>query len=211
MNLSEAVSNIARKLGNRTDLDTAIAAEISLAQKELEAARSLPWFLLGEEQYLDIAADTDRVTLPTGFLREYEEGALWIEDASEGTFTKLTKVHFDELRRVVSTEEDDEAPAYYSLAGQYFHLAPPPATSTRLRIICYTAADALAEDEDTNAWLTYNPELLLAKAGMRMAQYLQNTGAYSMFQSQYVEAAMAQEKENVARKMENVEATMGGA
>jgi hypothetical protein len=53
MNFGEAVTNIAKKLGNRTDLDESIKAEIKLAQAELEASRTLPWFLLQEELILN--------------------------------------------------------------------------------------------------------------------------------------------------------------
>lgn len=211
MNYGEAVANIAKKLGNRTDLDASIQSEILLAQAELEAAVTLPWFLLGPEKYIDIDAATDRVAIPTGFIREYEDGALWVEDTTTGDFTKLTKTHFDILRQVESTGESDEVPEYYTLAGGYFYLAPPPAAQTRLRIMSYNAADTLAAAADTNAWLTYNPEMLIAKAGMRMAQYLRSVELYGMFQSQYVEAAAAQEKHNVAREMENFEGFMGGS
>lgn len=212
MTLSEVVANIARKLGNRTDLDAAIADEVRLAQIELEAARQLPWFLLDEEQYIDIAAETDRLALPTGFLREYEKGALWRYDADVGKYQKLVKLALDDLRDVTADTEDDSdtVPMYYALAGKYFHLAPVPGDTVRLQILCYTRDDTLTLDGDTNDFLTYNPELLLAKAGMRMAQWLQNPGAFAMFQSQYVEAATAQEAQNTAREMENFEAEMGG-
>ena len=205
MNLGEAVANIARKLGNRTDLDTAIANELRLAQTELEHAAQLPWFMLDEEQYADIEAGTERVELPIGFVREYEEGALWIEN-DDGTYDKVVKVHFDVLRQVESSGDDDEVPSYYSLVGSYFHLAPAPAAACRLRIICYTVEGTLTNDEDENGWLTYAPEVLLAKAGMRMSQYLAATNLYAMFQSQYVEAVKAMGVETTAREMENFEA-----
>lgn len=214
MNFGEAVTNIAKKLGNRTDLDESIKAEIKLAQAELEASRTLPWFLLQEELYTTIAAGDKRVQIPSDFLREYENGALWVEDTDAGTFTQLTKVHFDDLRRVeLITSDDDEnaAPTYYALAGTFFHIVPAPAEATRLRIMCYRRADELTDPSDTNLWLDNNPELLLAKAGMRMAQYLRSTELYAMFQSQYTENMTSQEQANVAREMENFEGCMGGA
>lgn len=210
MNFGEAVANVAKKLGNRTDLNTSIQAEIQLAQAELEASRTLPWFLLQEELYTTVAADATSVGVPSDFLREYEGGALWIEDASTGKFTRLTKVHFDDLRSVEYDEEDTN-PTYYALAGGNFYLAPPPAADTRLRIMCYRRAETLSDDADTNVWLDNNPELLIAKAGMRMAQYLRSTELFAMFQSQYSENMSSQEQANVAREMENFEASMGGS
>lgn len=210
MNLGDAVTTIAKRLGNRTDLNTRIKAEMVLAQAELEAARTLPWFLLDAENYVDLAADTERVSLPAGFIREYENGALWVEDTTDSTYTKLQKVALDDLRSVVSYEED-KVPAYYALAGRYFYLAPKPEAVTRLRLMFYGAADALTLDADTNAWLTYTPELLIAKTGMRMAQYLRSPELAAMFQAQYAEAAQAMEHADVARDMENFEACMGGA
>lgn len=211
MNFGEAVANIAKKLGNRTDLDDSIKAEIQLAQGELEAGRTLPWFLIQSEQYTIVAANAKTVALPTGFIREYEDGALWIEDADAGTFEKLEKVHLDDLRAVEGSGDEDQAPEYYALAGLQFHIAPAPIADTRLRIMCYTAAGALAADADTNVWLQYTPEVLLAKAGMRMAQYLRSTELFIMFQSQYTEAMQALEHSTVARAMENFEASMGGS
>lgn len=210
MNFGEAVANVAKKLGNRTDLDDSIKAEIQLAQAELEASRTLPWFLLQTEMYTTAAADATYVTTPEDFLREYEGGALWVEDTSTGDFTKLTKIHFDDLR-AVEYDEEDTNPTYYALAGGNFYLAPPPAADTRLRIMCYRKADTLSDDADTNVWLDNNPELLIAKAGMRMAQYLRSVELFSMFQSQYSENMTSQEQANVAREMENFEACMGGS
>jgi hypothetical protein len=211
VNYGEAVANVAKKLGNRTDLDASIQAEMLLAQVELEAARTLPWFLLSAEQYTDIDAGATSVEVPSNFLREYEEGALWLEDTTAtNSFTKLEKTHFDTLRRVESTGESDEVPAYYSLVGNQFFLAPPPAEAARLRIIFYERAATLASSTDTNDWLTHNPEILISKTGMRMAQYLRSTELFAMFQSQYIEAVQAQEQANVAREMENFEACMGG-
>jgi len=204
------VAYVARRLGNRTDLDTAIQAEMKLAQAELEAARTLPWFLLDTELYTTITDDdTTDLAVPEDFLREYESGALWVEDATTGDYTQLMKISLDDLRRVVA--DDDETTYYYALAGGRFYLAPAADADTRLRIMCYRAADTLSADADENVWLTYNPELLLAKTGMRMAQYLRSPELFAMFQSQYTESAMAQEQANVAREMENFEACMGGS
>ena len=213
MNFGEAVANVAKKLGNRTDLDASIKSEMQLAQAELQAARTLPWFLLAEELYTTVDAGATSVSVPDDFLREYEEGALWIEDTTStpSDYTRLTKVSLDDLRTVEATGESDEAPAYYSLVGNYFYLAPPPAASTRLRILCYRTADALSADADTNVWLSNTPEVLISKTGMRMAQYLRSTELYSMFQAQYMEAMQAMEHSTVARGMENFEASMGGS
>jgi hypothetical protein len=209
VNFGEAVANVAKKLGNRTDLDSSIEAEMQLAQVELETARMLPWWML-KEYYTDLAADATKIEVPTGFLREYEEGALWVEDTTASTFTVLQKTSLDVLRRVEATDESDEVPEYYALVGMEFHVAPPAASQTRLRIVCYTKGETLANPTDTNVWLDNNPEMLIAKTGMRMAQYLRSTELFAMFQSQYIEATQAQEIVNVAREMDNFEGFMGG-
>jgi hypothetical protein len=212
MNFGEAVANVAKKLGNRVDLDDSIEDEMKLAQAELEAARSLPWFLLSEELYTTLAAGATSGTVPSDFLREHEDGALWLEDttATPSTYTKLVKVSLDDLRTVEATGDSDESPAYYSLVGGNFYVAPPAATDKRLRILCYRRADTLTVDADTNVWLDNTPEVLISKTGMRMAQYLRSTELYAMFQSQYMEAMQAMEHSTVARGMENFEASMGG-
>lgn len=211
MNFGEAVANVAKKLGNRTDLNSSIETEMQLAQAELEATRTLPWFLL-KEFYTDLSASAEKVEVPTDFLREYEEGALWLEDATTtpSTFTVLQKTSFDTLRGVETSGESDEVPTYYSLVGGEFHLAPISASAERLRIVCYVRGDALASSTDTNVWLDNNPEMLIAKTGMRMAQYLRSTELFAMFQSQYIEAVQSQEIVNVAREMDNFEGLMGG-
>jgi hypothetical protein len=216
MDRDEAVAYIARRLGNRTDLDSAIANELALAQTELEHSPLLPWFLLDSELYTTLATGTTRVELPAGFLREYEEGALWTVNADESEWTALQKVPIDKLRQLhtlySSQETDSEtAPLYYSTDRTYFHLTPPPAADVTLRILCYTADSTLPTGDSTNDWLTHAPEILLAKTGMRMSQYLQNATAYQVFAGQYAEATRALEVSTVAREVSGSELTMGGS
>jgi hypothetical protein len=212
VNFGEAVDVVAYRLGKRTDLDTYIKTEMQLAQKALEAGPLLPWFLIPTDQYTTLVAGEKRLTLPTGFLREYEDGAVWRLD-TDCNFHKIEKTHVDVLREVDSDAvEADEKPAYYQLAGSFFHFAPTPEVDTTILLLFYAAAADLSADTDTNVWLDNAPEVLICKTGMRMAQWLRSTELFAMFQAQYVEAMQGLDRANTARYMENFEVNlqMGG-
>lgn len=179
MDRDTAITIVKRRLGQRSDnLDTQIIDEMDNVQLELEMNPVLPWFLLSEDQSASTVVDEDRVRVPTGFLREYEDGALWVYDSdADVPWALLVKKPEDMLRKSLGDTLDATGqPLYYALSGPYFRLAPVPDAVYTLKIKCYEA-DTLPNDfangADTNGWLTNASQLIIAETVLTMAQHLQ--------------------------------------
>lgn len=204
---SAAVSVIANRLGQRTDLDSQIIAEMQLAQVRLEHKPELPWFLLKASSALATTATSREVTLPTDFLREDEDGTIWLTTTA-GTLVKLVKDDYDKL--LDSTWLDEEGqPSHFALKGGKWYMFPEPQLVYALSTFYYGKATVLSTDIE-NSWLANAPELLIAETGLRVARFLRDPEYVSLFQSDITEATRDLITENEARKQAAREAYMGG-
>jgi len=203
---------LALRLGNRTDLNANIVAEMQLAQTALEKAKVTRklWFLLSEESETACIGDSveERIQLPSDYLAEYEDGDLVLIDA-DGDEVFLEKKAWDSLRRAYR-DTDAGTPAYYALVGDYLRLFPTPDSNYAVWMVYYKAALALTTDIE-NAWLANAPELLITATGKRMAQYMQNPKLFTTFDGQYKEAEGDILKAQTAREVDNQELEMGGS
>ena len=194
---------VAERLGQRTDLDTAIELEIRYAQRQLEEERSLPWFLLTRRVSVSTVASTQAVSVPTRFLREYDEagqkGSVEIQD-DDGNWHELRKLPIGDLDAEFGNT-DEARPEAYALIGQEFLLGPIPNAIYTLRIrTFYQGATDLTSDV-SNDWTIYGPDLLIAATGKRMAHgYLRDEGAKAQFDLMYAEAHQRLVAENTARE-----------
>src|SRR5688572_12731232 len=103
MTRDEAVALIAFRLGDRTDLNDRIIAEMRLAQTELELGPTLPWFLLTEMATATLYEGDDTMALPADFLREVDEdeSALWfykVDADSDYQWVEVPKKGFHPIR-----------------------------------------------------------------------------------------------------------------
>jgi hypothetical protein len=210
MILATAISTLKFRLGSRTDsdLDIIIPAEMAQAQFEFERNGTPPWFLLVEDQALVTIANDRKVALPGDFLLEAEGENLWLVVNGE-VVSALTKADYD-----VSLEtflEVTGVPYGYAMLGQYFHLFPKPDAVYNLRLK-YFAADVTPDTlltTDTNLWLTHAPDLLMARAGKRIAAYLRDPELAQLFMTDEVAAHARLMRENVAREEVNQNRIMG--
>jgi len=206
----EAVDIIADRLGNRTDLDTRIIAEMQLSQTMLEqtwGATDMPWFLLkelGEQASTSTVAGQERLEVPSDFLREPEGGALWVQD-TDGTWSGLCKHDIDFLRK---HESATGLPRGYALVGKYFRFYPTPDAAYSVRMLYY-ASDTVLSSNVTNSWLTYAPELLIASTGARIAYYIQDQQVAQLFLAQREIAFRAVISASIARDSANRQEFMG--
>lgn|SRR3990167_2641242 len=180
MNRDTAVSLLKGRLKRASDtaLDTTIISEMQFVQGTvLEGAINLPWFLLSENQTASTTIDEERISLPVGFLREYEEGALWVQN-DDGTWKELIKDDYDALANRFTT---NGKPRYYALDGEYFRLKPTPDAVYALKIRAYVADSVLSTNIE-NQWLLYATDLLIAETGFIMAsRYLRDEPAAQTF------------------------------
>lgn len=203
-----AVSLIGLRLGQRTDLTSAILLEMQEVQNTvLEQHEWLPWFLESEMASADCTADDERLPLPSDFLGELEEAGLWLYDATaESPFTELSKGTYDELLRKHPTPAKPRA---YAITGSYFLLKPTPDAvySFKMR---YYQADAILDTNIENKWLANASDLVMALTGVVMAEkYLQNGQLADRFKQDAGDAWARLYKRHVAWQEANQTRRMG--
>ncbi len=205
MILSTALSMLKFRLGSRTDadLDTLIPIEMDQAQFEFERSGQPPWFLLTEDENLETVVGERRLPVPEDFLLETEDDALWLISPETGEPQQLDKGELDASTAYWGLTEG--TPTGYALVGKYFHLFPTPDAVYSIRLKYY-AADAkptAMAAGDTNLWLTYASDLLLARTGRRMAMYLRDSELAQLFAADEQTAAARLLTEQTARDEAN--------
>lgn len=192
--------------------DSAIAAQIItemqfVQETILEGGVTLPFFLMSENLTASTEANEERIVLPAGFLREHEEGALWLYDTTNSKWSELKKEDYDAaLLRYGNTTGQ---PKMYSLDGKYFRLKPTPDKIYTLRIRCFLADNVLSSNIE-NDWLKYANDWFIGETGYIMAsKYLKDSKLANEFM---VEAAKAKTRVFItdeARKHANRDYVMG--
>jgi len=193
-----------------TTLDARIISEMIFQQATLlEGGVTLPWFLLSENLTATTTIGDERLPIPknvdlvTGkdFLREYEEGALWIYDASSGKWKALIKEDYDNLLETYPSGTD--TPKYYSLDGEYFRLKPTPDAEYTVRIKCYLRAASLSTNVE-NAWLKYAADLMMGEVGTVIAaRHLRDPAMKAEFEMEASKARARMFLSDEARKHAN--------
>lgn len=201
----ELVTTILNRLGGRSGatLSNLVVSELQFRQQILEREAELPWFLL-EEAAVTVSAE--QVTLPTGFLREYEDDSFFIQQTS-GLWKQLDK----RLPSHVFEDEDligsGEPSAYYLL--KELHVFPTPDSSYSGRFFHYAAQPALSADGTENEWTVEAPDLLGAEAGYLVAKYLRDFNAAQLFETEIRDARRRIVAANTARKQAAYQAFLG--
>lgn len=202
----KVINLLMSRLGARTDAITRASCllEMELAQTRFESEAFLPWFLLSEDATVNTVADERRIEVPADFLREHDDGHLFVLGA-DGKYTALAKGDYDTLLNDYGFDGTGEYPEAYSLVGDYFALFPIPTQIVQLRLSKYFARDVAPLDEGTeNKWLKHVPQLLLADTGLVMAsQHLRDADVIQMFSAQRTEAYQALMNFNTAREEAN--------
>ena len=200
MTRDEAVVQIQRLLGLRTDLTSEIIGALKDEQVELESRPILPWFLISEISSISTVSGEERVQVPTDFIREVDGDALYRYDSSGPTWTALVKDDVEYLRGYYAGATG--APKAYALEGKYFRLFPTPDDSYTLKLVYYKE-DSKLDTNIENNWLKYAPALLIGGAGLRVAEYIRDKDAISIFQAMQADAFRRLDIEDTARDMAN--------
>ena len=191
MDRDAAVARIKSRLQRSTDtaLDTDIINEMQYVQQYiLEGGSFLPWFLIND--YTDagfITVDSiETVAVPTGFLREAEEGALWIDNAANeptAPWTELFKDDYDALRN--SPLYDGEGkPRRFALVGTNLYMRKTPDDAYLLRLLAYFSDTVLTVNVE-NQWLKYASDWIISETGILMAlNYLRDNVMTQAFAAQ---------------------------
>lgn len=180
MNRTTAVTRIQDGLGFASRQSDKIVLRLQEAQRELEAGKTLPPFLLQEEQTLSLLTGTSTVATPSGFLRIDDAFKPYFIASGETAptflqvkrnFTDAFEANFDGesqgpkvmVVRKATIDFINNADVDYTVIWQY-----------------YKAADLLVTDIE-NAWLLHAPDWLIGEAGWRMAMDARDKDAVVIF------------------------------
>jgi hypothetical protein len=210
MTRDEAVAQIKQVLGFRSDLTTQAEDGLKFQQNELEHEAQLPRFLLEETLSLTCTADTERMTPPTGFLREWDEDGLYVQepDSDPVKWIKLEKDEPSYLRSVYG-ETEASIPEAYAFDGTSFMLFPTPDAAYTFRMIYYKA-DTVLSSNVTNKWLTNLPYLLIGRAGAVLAASARDQAALGIFGSMVAENTAKLNSWSTDRDMAGKKLVVGG-
>jgi len=212
-----AVDIIMKRLGNNTDtsLRDDIINEMAFVQETiLEGGEFKPWFMLSEVSSVNGSASEERLALPSDFLMEYEQGALYRYDTSaDNPWVELVKDDIDRLRALYSETEDK--PLYYALAGDYFLLKPTPDAVYTYKMRYYKTQTSLAGTYGDaanveNAWLKHASDWFIGEVGAIIAsQYLQSEVLAQRFMEQAAKGKLRVRTQHYAREEANWTRAMG--
>lgn len=212
----DAVALIKQGLGFRSDLDTEIVTQMRSQQEEvLEQGSTLPWFLISTVQDLTTVADTETLAIPSDFLLEVEEAALWFFDSGQDTgsqWRQMPKAFLDEIKTDATATWSDliiGAEPAYALVNKLFYFSPVPDAANTLKFMYY-AQDTQLTSNITNLWLTHAADLLMAQTGLAMAEDTENDKAAAKFQQRLIIAVDRITRENEVRAHTNIRYIMGG-
>lgn len=169
MTLVEFVALLQQRCGSRDDLETRIKSELTLVQSiTLERTGAfIPWFLQSDPTDLTTVSGNAKVNYPTDYLSELEDSMLWYQDTGL-TWHKLNKKSYD---YILEKNLASGAPKYFAVGASNFYIGPVPDAVYPLRFRYYKKDTVLTADSDTNLWLTYAPDLVLAEVGLKICRY----------------------------------------
>lgn len=210
MTRDDAVTRIQHTLGFRTDKITEIINALQDAQVLLERGATLPWFLQTEVSSVVTVANVERVTIPSDFLREWEEDPLWYFVAGTGgdddAWTELAKEDLAFLRDAYPGSGE---PIAYALDIKYFRIFPTPDAIYTLKMVYYKT-DAVLSTNIENQWLKYFPYLMIGEAGRLFSPGLRDKDAMAQFSRWAAEGRAQMLIENEARIHSSRRYVMGG-
>lgn len=203
MDKATIVKTVAYRMGNIRNMDSIINTEIDITVDRLEGQEFCPWFLLSENNYYEGLAGENRIPVPAGFIREYEEGALYLSK-SDGTVRLLCKKSQDQLTDLMGTTG---VPTHYALTNQYFRVFPIPLEDFKVELLFFRKSATISAGE--NPWFTHAAELIIAETlWSLLASRRDKTADYWKGVSN--DQLVRLKARDMERRISNQELTMGG-
>lgn len=207
----DAVARIKRRLLYRSGstIDADIVNALQDAQVRLEGRPFLPWFLVSEVSSILTTSGEERIPLPTGFIREIEQDALWYYNSAAATDEQWTPLMKDDLDALRSAYPGVGAPKAYALLDDYFRIFPTPDAAYTLKMIFYKE-DTVLDTNVENGWLLHAPWLMIGEAGADIAASLGMEKAEMRFDKQAADAVRDLFIETTAREEAGRSRVKGG-
>lgn len=210
MDFATAITRVSDGLGFRAGLNAKIILRFQEAQRDLERGKSLPWFLVKEDQTLTIPPNSNSAPLPADFLRFYEEEApRYLGPDGVTYFVGVQRKPFDAALFSYS-QRTAGAPRVFAVRSNSLYFMPgADANGLTLLWSYYGRGTQLVSENDENVWLDNAPDLLIGEAGMRLAADLRDIDAVAVFKNIRDSARDALMREIVAREEDARRRRMG--
>lgn len=191
MNRDLAVTRIMQGLDFRVPTSSFTDYAIQIlqeAQRNLENGRTLPRFLLNQDQTFTLALGAHTVALPTGFIRESDDTRIRLYPQNSIVPRFLARrFYIDAVAALnVSVPPDPyvapepSAPTVYVIRNGVIDFITVANLNYVMYWDYYARAAALTTNIE-NAWLANAPEWLIGEAGYRIAMDLGNQNAVQRF------------------------------
>ena len=198
MNLTDLISMVSFRLGNRTGLDSQIIMEARHAQMRLENTADCDWWFL--KQIQEVETTTGSIILDSDVIRLTDQSDVLIKTASEDRFKIAVRSFEDTL--LINGKDLIDQPAY-SYFNNVVTIYPTPAETLTVRLPVMKRAAELTTGALTNLWTANGFTVLMTRTGIAVAQALQNQGALQAFTADYAVAYAELLNESVARADSN--------
>ena len=163
---------------NRTDLTSAIADFISLAEAQME--RQLRTRQMIVRATASFAAAAEYGTVPDDFL---ETKSIKLDTNPVTSLSFQTIEAMDQLSN--TTYLSSGKPLYFTVVGNQFRLLPIPDGEYTAELVYYAKLTKLSSTVATNFLLTQAPDVYLYGSLLQAAPYLQDDARISVWSSLY--------------------------
>lgn len=168
------------------------------AQRDLERGKTLPKFLLLEDQPLLLAVGEHEVPLPEDFLRADDNNPLYYvaDDSHLAHYLQQYRYYRDAVHAVASQQRPDQpmqttdAPWLYVIRKDVIDFITFADRSYDL-VWNYYRRDAVLTTNIENLWLANAAEWLIGEAGIRMAADKRDKGGIELFTNVMQKGRMA--------------------
>jgi hypothetical protein len=164
---------------NRTDLTSAIADFISLAEAQME--RQLRTRQMIVRANATFAAAAEYGTVPDDFL---ETKSIKLDTNPVTSLSFQTIEAMDQLSN--TTYLSSGKPLYFTVVGNQFRLLPIPDGEYTAELVYYAKLTKLSSTVATNFLLTQAPDVYLYGSLLQAAPYLQDDARISVWSSLYL-------------------------
>lgn len=202
-----AIARVQAGLGFTTSLSDHIALRMQEEQRDLERGKTLPRFLLLEDETLTLAQGTTDVALPTNFLRR-SEFSLRYTPTSETKSKVIPWKRFDEAYEAIEEDSDAAGPKVAIFRTDSIRFLPEADVAYSITWTYYRKDDLLTSNIE-NLWLANAPELIIGGAGLRIAKDKRDAGAMALFGDMYKQARSTWFGETIEESMDDTPLRLG--
>ena len=204
---SEVLDNMMNRLGNRAlpKLRSACLRELNIKIEEQERSEFLPWFLEGDYTGVTVA-NQEYSLLPSDFLTEWEDGAVWLQTTA-GAWVKLLKQTLQAIREetinVTATQ-----PVAYAIHNDRFYFGPKPDKAYAIKFPYVKKSTAMVDDSSavTNGWVLHGYNFIVNAALAVVAKdHVQNIPQSAGFNGEASSARESLYKYDESRKHINAD------